>query len=62
MFDEEPEGDPHAECSHHIHKLEAKIAELKTLLLLLAKAIYEEDWKQIGAIVPLMKAAVEPDK
>lgn len=60
MFDEEPEGDPHAECAHHIHQLEVKIAELKSLLVLLAKAIHDEDWKQIGALVPLMTSAINP--
>lgn len=29
MFDEEPDSDPHGECAHEIHRLEARITELK---------------------------------
>lgn len=29
MFDEEPDGDPHGECAHEIHRLEARISELE---------------------------------
>ena len=32
MFDEQPDDDPHGECSAEIHRLEAEVARLRTAL------------------------------
>ena len=40
-----------------IVRLRANNQELKELLLLLARAIHDENWKEIGNLVPRMNAA-----
>ena len=39
MFDEQPDGDPHAECRHEIESQAAQIAELKTVMIAAAEEI-----------------------
>ena len=40
-----------------LERLAANNQELKELLLLLARAIHDENWKEIGNLVPRMNAA-----
>ena len=40
-----------------IERFRANNQELKELLLLLARAIHDENWKEIGNLVPRMTAA-----